>query len=395
MSQPKKRVAAAVTEYRYHSHADVLVGKILEGYLYDGGAGPNLQLVSLFVDQFPHDDMSRHLARQYHFRICANIEEALTLGSGQLAVDGVLCVGEHGHYPTNAQGQILYPRRRFFAEVVRTFEKCKRVVPVFNDKHLAATWDDARWMYDRARDLGIPFMAGSSLPLTWRRPPLQLPKGCQVTEAVQVGYGPLEGYGFHALEALQCMVERRAGAETGVQAVQCLRGEAMWRALDEGRWSKALLEAALARVPAHATGDYRELTAKDPQATVFLIDYRDGLRAAVAVMNGYVHEGDGGAIVFAANLKGRSAPVVTHFYLQQPDPFAHFIFLLKAIDHMIQTGHPAYPVERTLLTTGILDAAMRSRAEGQRRLETPHLAIAYQPRDWPFVTGPVPNAVKR
>jgi hypothetical protein len=395
MNQPKKRVAALVTEYRYHSHADVLVGKIVEGYHYDGGAGPDLQLVSLYVDQHPQDDMSRDLARKYGFRLCPTIDEALTLGGKELAVDGVLDVGEHGHYPTNAQGQILYPRRRFFEEVARTMEQCRRIVPVFNDKHLAATWEDARWMYDRARALGIPFMAGSSVPLTWRRPPLQLPKGCRVKDVVQVGYGPLEGYSFHALEALQCMMERRAGAETGVRAVQCLQGKAIWQALDEGRWTRKLLEAALALVPAHAAGNYRELTAADPTAALFLIEYRDGLRVALAMMNGYVHEGDGGAICFAADVEGLASPAATHFYLQQPDPFAHFIYLLKAIDHMMHTGHPAYPVERTLLTTGILDAAMRSRADGQRRLETPHLAIAYQPRDWPHATGPVPGVVKR
>jgi hypothetical protein len=250
-------------------------------------------------------------------------------------------------------------------------------------------------MYEKARELFVPFLAGSSLPLAWRRPPFQLPRNCELAGAVQVGYGPLEAYGFHALEALQCMIERRRGAETGVRAVQCLQGKEMWRALDQRRWPKALLEAALALVPAHAAGDYRALTAKTPDAAVALIEYRDGLQAAVAMLNGYVHEGDGGAFCFAGQLKGRVKPAATHFYLQQPDPFGHFAYLVKAIDSMIQTGHPPYPVERTLLTTGILDAFMTSRAEKHRRVETPHLAIRYEPRDWPFATGPVPKAIKR
>src|SRR4051812_35443857 len=106
----KKAVAAVVTEYRRHSHADVILTKILEGYNLDGGAGPNLRLVSLYVDQFPEKDMSRDLAKKHGFTIYDKIEDALTLGGKQLAVDGVLCIGEHGKYPTNDKGQILYPR---------------------------------------------------------------------------------------------------------------------------------------------------------------------------------------------------------------------------------------------------------------------------------------------
>jgi hypothetical protein len=390
-----KKVAAVVTEYRKWSHADVIVGKIIEGYNYDGGAGPDLRLAALYVDQFPPNDMSRDLAKKYGFPIRDTIEGALTLGGKELAVDGVLCIGEHGHYPKNDRGQTLYPRRRFFEEVTKTFETYKKSVPVFNDKHLAATWADAKWMYDRSRELFIPFLAGSSLPLTWRRPPLELPKGCDLVEAVQTSYGGFEAYTFHALEALQCMAERRRGVETGVKAVQCLQGEEMWQALDQGRWSKELLEAALERVPAHAPGDYRAPTAKAPDAGVVLVEYRDGFRAAVAVLNGWVYEGDGGAFTFAGQLRGEDKPRATHFYLQQPDPFAHFAYLVKAIDSLVQTGHAPYPVERTLLTTGILDAAMTSRAEKGRRVETPHLAIAYRPVDWPFATDPVPKVIKR
>jgi hypothetical protein len=395
MPEPKK-VAAVVTEYRHWSHADVIVGKILEGYNYDGKDHPKLRLVSLYADQSPEKDMARDLSKKYGFPIYDSIAKTLTLGGPSLAVDGVLCVGEHGKYPTNARGQILYPRRRFFEEVCKVFVASKKSVPVFNDKHLSAEWKDAKWMYDRARELHVPLLAGSSIPLTWRRPELKLPKESELTEAVAVGYGPFEGYGFHALEGLQCMVERRKGGETGVKAVQCLQGDEMWKAMDAGRWSKKLLEAAMERVPAHAKGDYREPTAKTKDAGVFLIEYRDGFRAAVAMMNGWAYEGDGGAFTFAGQLKGQDRPASTLFYLQQPDPFAHFAYLVRAIDSMMQTGHAPYPVERTLLTTGVLDAVMTSVAEKNRRVETRHLEkIAYKPTDYPFATGPVPKVIKR
>ncbi len=391
-----KRVAAIVTEYRPVSHADVIVGKILEGYRYDGKEGPNLRVVSMFVDQFPKRDMSRQLAKKFKFTIFNTIEEAVTLGKKGVHVDGVLCIGEHGQYPSNERGQHLYPRRRFFEAATNAMAKFKRSVPVFNDKHLGPTWTDARWMYDRARALHVPFMAGSSVPVTWRRPDLNLPRNVELVEAVQIGYGGMESYGFHALEALQCMVERRRGGETGVRSVQYLSGEEMWKAMDNKAFSRDLLEAAMARVPHHAKGDYRKLTTKaGREAGVFLIDYRDGFKACVPMMNGWAYDRDGGAFTFACRVRGQDKILSTLFYLQEPDPYAHFEHQVRAIDSLINTGHAPYPVERTLLTSGILDAIMTSRAEKNRRIDTRHLDIRYQPTDWRHATGALPKAIKR
>ncbi|MFO0928227.1 MAG: hypothetical protein U0736_14510 [Gemmataceae bacterium] len=392
---PPQTVAAIITVYHKWSHADVLVGKLLEGYLHDGKTMPSLRLASMYVDQRPAGEWSAGLAKKHGFTLHDTIAGAITRGGPTLAVDGVLLIGEHGKYPTNRKGQILYPRRRFFAETCAVFERSKRVVPVFNDKHLAATWDDTRWMIDRARALFVPLMAGSVVPLTWRRPALQLPRGAELTEAVQIGYGPFEGYGFHALEGLQCFAERRRGGETGVRSVQCLRGQAMWDALDRGLWSKECLDAALKRVPAHAPGDVRALTAKTADAGVWLIEYRDGFRAAVAMLNGWLYEGDGGAFIVAGKVRGQPQPFTCHFYLQNIDPFAQFGYQLRAIEALVRTSHAPYPVERTLLTGGVLDAVMTSAAERGRKVDTPHLAVRYTPTDWPFVTDPVPREIKR
>ena len=392
---PPKPVAAIVTQYIRHSHADVIIGKILEGPNYDGKDLYDLKVVSMYVDLAPEGDLSNALAKKFGFRLCKTIDEALTLGTNKLAVEGVFNIGEHGKYPENAKGQILYPRRRFFEEVCKTFERVKKVVPVFNDKHLAAEWDDAKWMYDKARALMVPFMAGSSIPFTFRKPDLTLPKDCEIESAVALGYGPFEGYGFHALEGLQCMVERRKGGEVGVKAVQCLTGAEMWKACDRGDFSKVLLDATIERVPSHSTGNLRELTSQGKDDGVLLIEYRDGFKAAVVMLSSYLYEGDGGAFCFAAKLKGEAKPRSCQFYLQQPDPFAHFAYQVRAVETMIATGHPPFPVERTYLTTGILDAVMTSMHEGGKRIETPHLKIAYKPTDWPHATGPVPKEIKR
>lgn len=388
-------VAGIVTVYRRHSHADVILTKLLEGPNYDGKNLFPLSLKSVYIDQFPKNDIGRELAKKYGFKICETIDEALTLGTGKLAIDGVLNIGEHGDYPKSEIGQIQYPRRRFFEEVCKTLARTKRIVPVLNDKHLAANWDDAKWMYDRARELAVPFMAGSTIPLTWRKPDLKLPKNSRLTEAVMLGYGPMEGYGYHALEGMQCMAERRVGGETGVKSVQALTGPAMWKACDEGRFSKALLEETLKLVTGHAPGDYRTITEKTKDASIWVIDYHDGLKAAVAMLNGYLYEGDGGAFIFAGSITGQAKPVSCQFYLQQPDPFAHFGELIKAFEFMVRTNHPAYPIERTLLTTGMLHAAMQSLHMGGKKIDTPHLKISYQPTEWSHATGPIPNVIKR
>jgi hypothetical protein len=391
---PPKKVAAVVTEYRRWSHADVILRNLLDGYP-DGKGRPNLELVSVYTDQVPKADTSRDLAKKHGFTIADTVAGALTLGGKGLAVDAVLSIGEHGQYPDNDKGQKLYPRRRFLGEIAKVFETTGQAVPVFNDKHLAATWDDARWMYDTARKRMFPLMAGSSVPATWRRPYLVLPKGCELVGAVPVGYGPAEGYGFHALEGMQCMVERRKGGETGVAAVTCHSGKAMWAAVDRHPWAGPVLEAVLKLVPAHAKEDVREATGRPKrEALTFDVEYRDGLRALVVMANGWVQEGEGGSFLFGGQIKGQAKPVACQFYLHGGEPFGHFAQFVKAIDSFIQTGHSPWPVERTLLTTGILDGLMTSRAGGGKRVETPHLDITYQPTEWAPETGEIPKARK-
>lgn len=370
-------VAAVVTEYRETSHADVIVGKILNGYDQQGGFGPALKLVSLYTDQVPDADLSRDLAKKHGFRIASSIDDALTLGTDQLQVAGVLSIGEHGNYPSTPDtAQVMYPRRRFFEGIAECFQRVKKVVPVFNDKHLAYRWSDAKFMYDTAREMKIPFMAGSSLPVAWRRPGLALPMGCEIEQVLVIGYGGLESYGFHALETLQCMVERRRGGETGVRAVSVLQGEAIERARQEATWSESLFAAALKTMPGSPAPDLKRL---DKSAAFFQLEYRDGLRATVAMANGLSSQ-----FGFAAKLKGRVEPVATWFELEEGKPYGHFAHLTRAIETMIHSGKPAYPVERTLLTTGVLDALMHSVIEQGRSRDTPELAIDYQAVEWPF-----------
>lgn len=376
--RPKLPVAAVVTVYRKMSHTDVLIGKILEGWKQDGGPGPDLKLVSMYVDQVGADDMSRPMAEKFGFKIASTIDEAVTLGTNTVPVAGVLSIGEHGDYPhTPDTHQHMYPRRRFFEQIAAAMQRGGKVVPVFNDKHLAHSWQDSKFMYDLAKERKIPFMAGSSVPVAWRYPPLQLNREDELESALTIGWSGLEIYGIHALEAHQAMIERRKGGESGIASVQALTGEAIYQAAAENRWSVDLFEKALATLP-NKPSSSREWIGKNETA-VYLLEHRDGLKSAVVMAGALTHD-----FAFAAKVKGQETPISTWIRLEEGPPFGHFAHLLRAIEEMIHTGKPSYPLERTLLTSGTLDRLMHSLAEDGKRFETPELAIAYQPSDWPF-----------
>ena len=373
MSQ-RPKIAAIITEYRPYSHADVIVTKYLKGFPADQGFfAPRVDVASMYIDQFPDSDIGRQLAAEHGVPIYPSIVQALTLGSNELAVDGVLLIGEHGDYAWNEKEQHLFPRRHFMEQICGVMATSNRAVPVFNDKHLSYNWYDARWMYDRAQSLGAPFMAGSSLPVGWRSPMLEHPLDSPLSEAVAIGFSGLDIYGFHTLEVLQCMVERRGGGESGVAAVTCLEDQAVWQAAADGLWSRDLAEAACAAIADKPDGTMEEHC---PHPALFLVEYRDGFKGSVLMLNGYVHD-----LAYAARLDGRIE--AAEFYAQghgggAGGAHAHFSYLSLNIEEMFLSGRPTYPVERTLLTSGVLEAALDSRHQGHRRLETPHLDVEYR-----------------
>jgi hypothetical protein len=384
---PRRKLAVVTTEWRYRSHAWHMAERFLTGYPVRGKwHQPALEVVSAYVDQTPANDLSKQRAAEFGFTIYPSIAQALRCGSAKLAVDAVLIIGEHGNYPTNEIGQRLYPRYEFFKQVKEVFKKDGRTTPVFNDKHLSWKWEWAREMVDTARSLGFALQAGSSLPLTWRMPAVDLPYGAGVEEVLCLAHGGLDSYDFHALEVIQCMAERRHGGETGVRAVQALRGEAVWKALaagswQAGGWDPGLFEACLCRSQTLAqapTASHRHPTArqmhewvKDPVA--YRLEYSDGLKATMLLMNGLVED-----FTFAARLAGQTEPLSTLFYLPPPPNVAYSAALMAKAEELFVSGKAVYPIERTLLTSGLVAAGMESLASGQKRLETPHLAVRYQ-----------------
>ncbi|MEN9575342.1 MAG: hypothetical protein RL514_3197 [Verrucomicrobiota bacterium] len=381
-----KRIAVVTTEWRYHSHAWHMAERFLNGYPVKGRwHRPPLEVVSAYVDQTPEKDLSRDRAKEFGFTVYPTVAETLRCGGKQLAVDAVLLIGEHGNYPKNELGQTQYPRYELFKQITDVFRDDGRAVPVFNDKHLSWKWEWAQEMVAISRELKFPFLAGSSLPVTWRMPAVEMPSGADVQEVMSVAMGGVDSYDFHALEVIQCMAERRRGGETGVKAVQALRGDAVWQAMDKptwaaGGWDPTLFAASLARSHTLAqppNGSHRHPTpaqmrafVKDPVA--YRIEYVDGLRATMFLLNGLV-----GDFTFAARLRGQAEPLSTLFHLPPTPNVVYSAALMAQAERMFMTGKAPYPIERTLLTSGILAAAMQSRGADGQRLETPHLAVKY------------------
>ena len=388
MSRP--RIAAVVTIYDAFSHAQHIVDRFLWGYgLNSRHHHPPMDLVALYVDQVPADDLSHGRARLFpDLKIYPTIAETLTRGGDELAVDGVLLIGEHGHYPQN-EGQVLYPRYEFFQEIVQVYRDSGRTASLFNDKHLSWKWEWAWEMVDTAHELGFAFMAGSSLPVAQRLPPIDMPPGAEVEEALCVGPGGTDGFDIHALEALQCMVERRRGGETGVVAVHALQGDAVWQAMQAGSWAAGgwdpeLFETCLCR--SHTLGQARKGFNHSYPGTdqmpgfvkhgpfAYRVEYADGLKATMLLVDGLVQD-----CTFAARLKGRREPLSTLVYISPRGVMNTFSAQANRIEKMFRTGKATYPIERTLLTTGLTAAGVESLWLGQKRIETPHLAIRYQP----------------
>ena len=378
-----KRIAVITTIYRYLSHAQHFADRFLVGYPRQGRwHRPDMKIVSLYVAQRPEGEQGQDRAREFGFAVYPTIAEALRCGGDELAVDAVLLIGEHGDYPTNEKGQVLYPRYEFFKECVKVFEEDGRAVPIFNDKHLSYSFEKAQEMVADAHRLGFGLLAGSSLPVTWRLPDVELPMECEIVDALMVGVGGSDPMDYHALEAMQCMLERRKGGETGVHAVQMLEGDAVWE--ETGAFSHELLEAALSRsdTPCGLTledgrtqnllrnGELQKLV-ENPSA--YFIHYADGLKATLLMLNGAVRD-----YCFAARLKDNPTPLSTQFFLTPTPNVTYSACLIAKIEELFETGIAPYPAERTLLVSGILESCLTSRVQGYRQIETPHLSVSYR-----------------
>jgi len=387
----RPRIAFLGTALYEHSHAQHFLDRFVQGYAFGGRwVAPRLDVAGVYLDQFPANDLGRERLARHGLRLCPTVAEALTLGTGSLAVDGVVIIAEHGDYPKTAKGQTRYPRHAWFKEVVSVFERSGRAVPVFNDKHLATDWNECREMVADARRLRFPFSAGSSLPVTWRLPALELPLDVPLSESVCVAYGGVDSYDFHALEASQCMSERRRGGETGLRSVQALTGPQVYDALAARDATRRLFLAALCRshtlpvaggYPTAPVG-FEWARAALPTITGYFLEHRDGFRTSV-FMTGIQDFNYAGLRADTDEIVG--CQMMLPFPRRGATTADFFNPLVRHVEEMILTGRTDQPVERTLLTSGMVIGAVDSLAAGGAVIDTPEMAVAYHaPRESMF-----------
>ncbi len=379
-----KNIAFLANIYRNSAHADVIGTKLFLGIPADEGmVDLKVKIVSVWIDQIGPNDTGVRIAEMNGATLYPTLEEALCLGGDEIAVDGVVYIGEHGEYKYNRLKQKMYPRMNYLERIFREIDASGKPVPVFSDKALSYNWLDSKWIYDRAKELNVPMMAGSSLPYCWRDPELVHPIGTKITDAVAIGYASLDAYGFHVTEILQCMLERRAGGETGVSSVEGLKGDDVWAAIDSGRIPLDLVNAGCDRIKGRASGSMREIV-KMPYAV--LVNYSDGTRGTILMLDEYVNQG----WAYAAKADGKT--VATEFVLDHSMSYSHFSYLSLNIQEFMDTGKPPVPIERNLLTSGMIDMGIRSLAENKEKL-TPFLNIKYSVEGYKSIrpTNPRPT----
>ncbi len=371
----RPKLAVILTQYGATSHGLCFCTKLIEGKQFDDHfEAPRCEVVAMHLMEIAKNDIGVATAKRHKIPMYQSVAAALCRGGDSLAVDGVVLIGEHGTYPVNEKGQQLYPRRELFDQIVGVYRQAGRVVPLFNDKHLSWNWAWAKYMMGTAKELKIPFMAGSSLPYSKYQPLVPLPQGRKLDHVIAVGYAGLESYGFHALETGQFVVEQRAGGETGVRSVQLLEGAKVWEAEAAGRWPREIADAAF-RAAWKPNGDPRSYT-KDVFA--FDIEYLDGQRMTVILANGYCEE-----FSFAYRPTGERDIIASSYVLDEVPRLKHFSSTVRALEEMYLTGRSITPAERTFVTTGVLWYGIESRARGGEKLMTPDLKVSYKPPRFP------------
>jgi hypothetical protein len=113
----------------------------------------------------------------------------------------------------------------------------------------------------------------------------------------------------------------------------------------------------------------------NPEAVGFIVEHLDGFQTVMLMLNGFVQD-----FTYAAPV-GERIPSC-QMYLPMPPRYAtladFFNPLVNHIERMVLTGEVPYPVERTLLTSGMTLFGVESIHRGHVKIETPDMRVAYE-----------------
>ena len=376
-TQTRPRIACLVSYWgATSSHADWIISKLIDGYWWQGAYTPSrVDVVSIYIHQHDTSLLGQKVAKAKNIPVFKTVAEALTLGGDELAVDGVVIVGEHGNYPTDLKGRWLLPRWWIYNQMIGVFEQSKRSVPVFNDKHLSYSWDESKWMFDKSRELNFPLTGGSNVPVYYRKPEIELDIDTPIKNSISVGGTSYEGVIFHTIDVLQSFVERRKGGETGVKAVQSIRGPETWKWVERNPWAGKLL-ASVEKSFELNPGYFQE----DDQAHLCIVEYNDGTNAAAISDRGV-------GWTYAGEIEGQNEATVISTLDGFHRPFGQYHAsnsLPHWITEMMVTKKEPFNAERLLLSSGITNHYMQSNWENGRfspvgrRIETPYMNMSYR-----------------
>lgn len=239
-------------------------------------------------------------------------------------------------------------------------------------------------MVEDSKRLNFPFFSGSSLPVTRRLPAIDLPHNTPLKESVCVAYGGVDSYDIHALETAQCMSERRLGGEIGIKQVHALKDAALWEAMakEDRKDTRRLMVAALTRshnLPVEGGYYTDRITfewARDTfsKATGYFIEHLDGFLTSMFLVN--IRDFN------YAGLRADTDEIIScQMYLPMPthgSTTADFFHpLVRHIEDTVITGQVPYPIERSLLTSGMTLAGVESLHRGQIPIATPEMKVRY------------------
>ena len=376
------------------------VDRLLLGYSWHGGcAAPTLTWCRFTSTSFPpaisleggRNDSARQFSRRSATRSPS--------GGSKLAVDGVLIIGEHGKYPRNEKGQMLYPRYEFFKQVVKVFEVERPQCAGFQRQTSLDGLEEVRRNGRRLEAARIPlpggFVAAGHAPVSG--------SGCPVGDAAH--RKRLRGLRRHPIRTIFMDWRRHNACPSAAKAARSgLRVSMPCVAKRSGKRSRNVrrLSGCCWRRCREAT-HFR--SRRDTSAIVlsiewarkllatslaYFIDHRDGFKTTLFLLP--IRDFN------YAGLNGETGEIIScQMNLPMPTQSAttanFFNPLIRHIERMVVENRAPYPVERTLLTSGMTLAAVESLFRGEIPVQTAEMEVRYTCAEGiPILAGVTPLA---